>query len=137
MSHKKKKNVGRFTGIPHAVMSHPDYFNLSGNAIKLLLELAMQYNGRNNGKLCAVFTQLKLRGWNSEGTLDRAKKDLLMANLIVRSKVNVFGQNGKSPTYYALTWQPIDEISQFSMDIAPTITPIRKFQMEVANFKAA
>lgn len=129
---KKKTKGGRFAGIPHSVMDHPDYYNLGGNATKLLVELAKQYNGKNNGKLCAVFSQLKLRGWSSQGTLDRAKKELLKANLIVTTKVNVFGQNGKSPMYFALTWQNIDEIPGFEMDVKSTRKPLRAFSLETS-----
>lgn len=137
MSHFRKKTKVRFAGIPHSVMQHPDYYKLSGNAVKLLVELAMQYNGRNNGKLCAVFSQLRVRGWNSQGTLDRAKKELLKADLIVKTKINTFGQNGKSPTYYAITWQKIDEIVGFHMDVKATSKPLRVFSLEHKNTKAA
>jgi len=137
MSQYKSKNKGRFAGIPHKVMEHPDYYNLSGNAIKLLVELAKQYNGKNNGKLCAVFSQLKMRGWNSQGTLDRAKKELLKTNLIAITKINTFGQNGKSPMYFALTWNNIDEINGFEMDVKATTKPIRQFSIENFDRKAA
>lgn len=137
MSHFKHKNKGRFAGIPHSVMEHPDYYNLSGNAIKLLLEIVMQYNGANNGKLCAVFSQLNKRGWKSQGTLDRAKKELLRANLITITKICMFGQNGKAPLYFAITWQNVDEIKGFTMDIEPTKTPLRAFSLENSILKAA
>lgn len=137
MSQIKRKKTGRFILIPHSVMNHPNYYNLSGNAIKLLAELVKQYNGRNNGKLCAIFSQLKLRGWKSQGTLDRAKKELIKANLIFITKVSTFGQSGKSPMYFAVAWQNIDEINGFKMDVEPTRKPIRAFSLENLDTKAA
>lgn len=130
MSRSKSQNKGRFAGIPHAVMDHPDYQRLSGNQIKLLLDLAKQYNGRNNGKLCAVFSQMKAAGWRSETTLNNAKKGLIESNMVTVTKRSVFGQSGKQPNYYALNWQPIDEVVGFKMDVEPTTKPVRQFGIE-------
>lgn len=122
----------RFAGIPHHVMNHPDYYNLSGSATKLLVEFARQYNGRNNGKLCAVFSQLKSRGWRSEATLRKALVELNNSNLIVLTKQGRFGEGGRTPNYYALTWAAIDDIPMFTLDVEPTISPLRRFLQQVA-----
>jgi len=37
---KGRKDAGRFAGVPHAVMRHPDYIELSSNAKVLLFEMA-------------------------------------------------------------------------------------------------
>ena len=43
-----------FFFLPDMVLNHPDFFNLSGNAMKLLIMIGAQYNGKNNGDLqCA------------------------------------------------------------------------------------
>lgn len=134
---KIKQNKVRFAGIPHVVMEHPDYYSLSGNAAKLLLQIAKQYNKTNNGKLCIIYNQLKHYGWRSSGTLDRAKKELLEANLITISRHSVFGSDGKKPVYYALTWLPVNEIYGFEMDIQPTQIPLRQFSLELRKLKVA
>lgn len=126
---KRFKSKERFAGIPHAVMNHSDYIGLGANSIKLLLEAARQYNGRNNGKICFVWSQISKRGWKSKETLQTAKNELLTNNLLIISKYGGF-LNGKGlPQYYALTWQAIDEITGFDMDIEPTNTAVRSFKV--------
>jgi hypothetical protein len=126
---KKGKSRERFAGIPHIVMNHIDYIELSGSATKLLLEAARQYNGRNNGKLCFVWSQMKERGWKSKTTLSKSIKELIANNLIVISKYGGL-LNGKGiAQYYALTWQQIDEINGFETDIESTIVPVRSFRI--------
>lgn len=126
---KRFKPKERFAGIPHIVMSHPDYIGLGGNAVKLLLEGARQYNGRNNGKLCFPWSQMSKRGWRSQETLQTAKNKLLANNLLVISKYGGFLNGRGVPQYYAITWQSIDEIVGFNMDIEPTNTPVRIFKI--------
>jgi len=126
---KRFRSKERFAGIPHTVMNHIDYIDLNGNAIKLLLEAARQYNGRNNGKLCFPWSQMSKRGWRSQETLQTAKNKLLANNLLIISKYGGF-INGKGvPQYYAITWQVIDEIIGFDMDIELRNSPIRSFKI--------
>lgn len=117
--------------IPKDVMEHPDYYELSGNGVKLLNEVARQYTTYNNGKLCIVWSQLKGRGFKSQTTLNRAKKELLDRNLIMLTKRGYFSQGARLPNYYALTWARIDEISGFDMDVPPSSKAIRLFKQNV------
>ena len=94
----------QFVGVPTVVTDHPDFINLSAIAVKLLLNLARQFNGYNNGDLCATLSLLKPRGWNSNSQLTKAKKELLAANLITQTRQ---GGLHMGPNLYALTWQPI------------------------------
>jgi hypothetical protein len=127
---RHNKSKGHFAGVPDKVMLHPDYIGLSFSAKTLLFEFALEYRGKNNGKLCAIYSQLKLRGWKSEATLRKAIKELLDAKLIEVSKVGMYGNGGRKPNFYALTWQPVDEIIGFTMDIEPRVIPIRRFSIE-------
>lgn len=120
----------RFAGIPHDVMDHKDYRNLSGGAVKLLLELTRQYNGRNNGDLTLAFSVLKKRGFGSKSTLAINTKKLLEANLIIRARDGSFSKDGGCCALYALTWQPINELPEKRLDVMPTTAPPRKFSME-------
>lgn len=115
-----------FAGIPRAVIEHPDYQSLHGNAVKLLVDLAYQYRGKNNGDLTASWSVLKRRGWSSQTTLAKALKQLLGANLITCTRQGKFMNPGGYPTLYALNWQPIDECGG-KLDVDPTTTPPRKF----------
>lgn len=94
-----------FVRIPHFVLRSPQWAALSGSAVKLLLELAGQYNGRNNGDLSATYTDLRERGWASNDTLQRALKELEACAWIVRTR-----QGGRhiGCNLYAVTWEPVD-----------------------------
>ena len=76
----------RYAGIPHDVMGSAPYCGASGNALKLLLELARQYNGYSNGDLSAAFSVLKSRGWRSKRTLSRCLTELMERGLIVKTR---------------------------------------------------
>ena len=128
---KSRGSSGHFAGVPDKVMQHPDYISLSYSAKALLFEFALQYRGKNNGKLCAIYSQLKPRGWKSEATLRKALKELSTAKLLEVSKYGMYGNGGRQPNYYAITWQPVDHINGFKMDIEPTIKPIRQFTVEL------
>ena len=128
---KHNKSRGHFAGVPTAVMTHPDYYQLGFSARSLLFEFALQYRGNNNGKLCAVHSQLKDRGWNSDTTLRNNIKELITAKLIVKTKHGLYGAGKRLPNYYAITWQPIDNIKGFDMEVSATVTPIRKFSIEL------
>ena len=52
----KQYKKGTFLSLPHDVMDHHDFLSLTSRACKLLLDLGRQYNGFNNGDLCAAFS---------------------------------------------------------------------------------
>jgi len=124
---------GGFAGIPRKVMKSADYMSLSGNAVKLLLELASQYKGRkaaNNGDLTCAWSILSQRGFNSKATVQRSKSELLQRQLVKEIRKGVAGVDGRRVcSLYAVTWQPLDE--QFYPDgtpkhnKAPTDIPLR------------
>ena len=51
------------------VLENPDYYNLSTKSKALLIEIAYQYNGKNNGDMTVARKILKTRGWNRDATL--------------------------------------------------------------------
>jgi hypothetical protein len=124
---------GRFAGIPHSVMESESYYLSSGNALKLLLELAKQYNGYNNGDLSAAFSVLKSRGWRSKKTLARCLAELIERELIVRTREGWFSNPGGRCALYGLTWLRIDECDGKDLEVGPTASPYRSFGAE--NFK--
>ena len=94
-----------FVGIPKVCMNHQNYIALSMPAKVLLHEFCYQYNGYNNGDLCAAFSILSERGWKSKGTVNRAITELKVREWIVVSR-----QGGRNQcSLYALTFQAIDE----------------------------
>ena len=63
---KGRKESGRFTLLPHAVLNTDDYIGLSTKSKALLVDLAYQYNGKNNGDLTAAMAILRDRGWKRD-----------------------------------------------------------------------
>ena len=83
MARNKHKQTASFAGIPRVVMQCPDYINLSGNAVRLLNEMAYQFKGWNNGDLCPAWTPMKERGFRSKSTLTKAIKALVAAEMML------------------------------------------------------
>jgi hypothetical protein len=127
---KGRKESGRFVGLPFCVLKSNDYIDLSYKSKALLIDLALQYNGKNNGDLTAAFAILKKRGWVREATIFSAVQELILANLIIRTREGKFQNPHSRCALYALAWQPIDECNGKDLDIGPTVTPPRKFSLE-------
>ena len=114
---KGRQTTGSFLGLPHHVLDHDNFRTLSPKATKLLIDIAAQYRGSNNGDLCATFSLMKNRGRNSSDQLDKSKKELIKWDVIQLTR-----QGGRNKcNLYALTWFPIDECKG-KLDIASTIT---------------
>lgn len=130
---KDRNESGGFGGLPRSVWKHPDYKRLSGGAVKLLMELACQYRGKNNGDLTTAYSVLKDRGFNSKDTITRAKNELLAAKLIIQTRQGRFINPGAQCELYALSWKSIDECSGKHLETKPTSTPPRAFSLENTN----
>lgn len=122
----RSRKASRFAQLPHSLLDSPDYINLSGNAIKLLIELLKQYNGFNNGDLSPSYTLMSTRGFKSKATLHSKIQELLNANMIELTRTG--GKNRAS--LYALTWLPIDECPRKRLEIGPTKHAARNFALE-------
>ena len=115
---KGRRDSGTFTAIPHAVQDSANWHACSGTAIKLLCDLARQYNGSNNSDLGASMTVLAPRGWKSPSTLNHALHELRHYGMIVLTR-----QGGLNmPSLYAVTWHAIDACKG-KHDCAATTTP--------------
>lgn len=114
-------------------MNNPSFTNLGGTATKLLLVMAYHYKGKNNGDLSVSWSLMKAFGFKSEATLSRAVKELLEAELIIRTREGRFLNPGGQCALYALSWLPIDECEGKRLEVKPTITPPRKFSLELVK----
>ena len=107
---KRRRNMGRqttqpFLSLPHNVLYHDSFRTLSPRATKLLIDIAAQYRGYNNGDLCAPLSVMRKRGWKSSDQLFKARKELLDRGLILTSR-----QGGLNKcSLFALTWFQIDD----------------------------
>ena len=116
---RDNRERGRFLALPHAVLTSAAYLSLSPHGIKLLIDLGAQYNGRNNGDLCAAWKLMRPRGWRSEETLAKAKKELLRTQLIVETRK---GWRPNRASLYALTFFALNYCAG-KLDFAPAGFP--------------
>jgi hypothetical protein len=103
---KGRSENGPFTAIPHAIQDSENWRRCSATAIKLLLALARQFNGTNNGDLCASLSVLGPRGWNAPETIATALRELRHYGLLMLTRQ---GGLHMGPNLYALTWHPIHD----------------------------
>lgn len=107
----KGRQSGRrsFAGIPRHVMDSDDFRYLSANAVRLLLWLAYQYKGNNNGDLSATHTQAQSWGIAGKATLTKVLGELQARRFLVLTRQGKFTNPGGRCALYALSWVPIDE----------------------------
>lgn len=118
-SSKKRKgnrnDLGPFVMLHWVVMDSPGYRRASHTARSLLLDIARQYTGKNNGRLTASAKYLKPLGWTSNDTIARAKRELVDCGLLVETRK---GARPNKAAWYALTWRVLDQVT--GLDIDPT-----------------
>ena len=125
---KGRQTTSSFLQLPHHVLDHEVFKTLSKRATKLVIDIASQYRGHNNGDLCAPFSLMRKRGWNSSDQLEKAKKELIEKDVILVAR-----QGGRNKAnLYALTWFPIDECNG-KLDIASTKTAPVKWRSQLPS----
>ncbi|MBV6847564.1 hypothetical protein KWH29_19785 [Xanthomonas campestris pv. paulliniae] len=131
-ANKRAKFKGRSKGAPflaieHRIADSEEFGRLSGNAVKLLLELARQYRPGKNGDLSIPWSLLRTRGWRSQGTVQDAKRELLESGWIVETR-----KGGKHLcSLFAISYYAIDE-SEKHGETATTLPPNLWRQKQVA-----
>lgn len=113
--------------IPESVLLSAESHSVTGEAIRLLLALAAQYKGRNNGNLCAALSVLRQYGFNSADTIARALAQLTEAGLIIRTREGAFQGESSKCALYAVAWKAIDECPGKDLTVSPTKAPPRLF----------
>ena len=116
---KHGRDGGQFAAIPHNVLNSHAYLSLGAYAVKLLIDMLVQFRGSNNGDLCASFSVMQKRGWRSKETLQNAKKELIEACLIVETRK---GMRPNKASLYAVTWHPLDTCGG-KLDMSPQAFP--------------
>ena len=105
---KNRKAPERYSGgyslIPHDVLDSPAYTSCSPRAKALLIDVARQHNGRNNGHMQLTQTWLARRGWKSVDQINKGWRELIQHNLIYQTKQ---GGLNNGPNFFALTWYPV------------------------------
>lgn len=130
---KNRRDPGRFIMLPLPVLESGAYRTLGFSARALMLDIASQYMGQNNGQLLAGWTFMQSRGWRSNRTLIDAKRELLSSGALV-----IETRMGKFPStsgWFACTWWPLDWCE--GMEIAVRDFPRGKYRQEGAAQNAS
>ena len=77
-----RKKSGTFSSLPHHVQDSKSFCSLSPKAVKLLINMLRDFNGRNNGDLSSALGIMKHRGWKSDSHIVLARKELAEKGLI-------------------------------------------------------
>jgi hypothetical protein len=111
---KAKRDGHQYLALPHIVIDSPSYRELGYPARALLIDIARQYTGTNNGRLVACAKYLKPMGWNSNDTVSRALAELKAAGLLIETRM---GMRPNRAAWFALGWYELD--ASVGMDIDP------------------
>lgn len=120
----------QFLKLPRPVYNSENFKKLTTKAIKLLIDIAIQYNGYNNGDLHASFELMKKRGWSSSATLNVAKRELEYYGFIELTRQGCLGRC----SLYAVAWESIDECNG-KIDCLPTKTASMSFREAKKAFR--
>jgi hypothetical protein len=119
MKDRKSKGSERFVGVPFWVMNHPSFRAASHRSRALLLDVLLQYNGRNNGSLVICDKALKPLGWNSRDGLTKAKRELVELGLLVETRQ---GAKPNRAAWYALSWRQLDVKDGLDINVRSYVT---------------
>lgn len=100
-----KRDSGLFVAIPHDVIDSTTYRQLGYTSRALLVDLARQYTGTNNGRIVACNKYLKPLGWNSHATVTKSLRELLDSGLLVQTRL---GMRPNRAAWFALAWYQLD-----------------------------
>ena len=137
MARKRKDNRwndidgGKAFTVPYTLLRHPNFYRLSAYGHKLLMDLARQYTGFNNGYLCSSWALMSEAGWNSENTVRKAMRELEHYRLIERTR-----QGGRNrANLHAFTWRRIDAKANDFLDVSQTMKPSDSWKEERPEFE--
>ena len=131
-SRKRFKNRlarGSFITVRKDILNHSNYHSLSHRAARLLWDLFVQFNGKNNGDFSATYSDFREKGWSSNSQLIKAREELIAKGWIVISR---HGGLNMGCHLYAVTWESIHEC-EGKLDIDPTSTPLNYWRDDRRN----
>jgi hypothetical protein len=109
------RDSGGFVALPWAVIDSPAYRGVSVHARALLIDIARQLRGDNNGMLLCSRAHMAPLGWKSVDMLVKARDALLAAKLIHQT---VQGHRPNKASWYAVTWISLDKLDGYDADLA-------------------
>jgi hypothetical protein len=118
---KRAKIKGRFVALPHSVLESDQFVGLNHASVRLLLLIAKQYRGDNNGRLVACPSYFEPLGWRSRASATRCLDELIKSRLICRVRIGT----RQVPAWYALAWWPCDWAPATNGHLAGDYAPFR------------
>jgi hypothetical protein len=111
---KRDDPNGAVIVIPHYVLNSASYKTLSGNAVRLLFDIGVQYNGKdNNGSLLASWRYMhEKRGWTSASSLRSALTELEERQLIIKT---VQGHRPNKASWFAIGWAALGNMNKLEI----------------------
>ena len=110
---RDKRDSGPFLALPMSVLGSPGYRQAGHVARSMLIDIAMQYTGHNNGKLVACAKYVEPIGWNSNATVLRAVRELLACGLLIETRK---GARPNKAAWFALSWLDLDQGQGLDID---------------------
>jgi hypothetical protein len=114
----RKITGGRFAKLPLMVLETPAVTTLNHAAFRVLVLLAAQYNGHNNGAIGLTANQAAQAGISSDSTLYRSLRELQERRLI--QETYPASRVPPRPTMWALTWMPLNNTDYSNETRKPT-----------------
>lgn len=112
---RRKRHKGFFAALPVELMEHDAYRTLGYFERCVLVALAAEYRGGNNGGLALTYAQARDRyGLRSKNRFYDALKELEWRGLIRRTWAARLRQYSDGPSRYLIEWQEIDELPQYN-----------------------
>ncbi|HEX7348998.1 MAG TPA: hypothetical protein VF264_05060 [Rhodanobacteraceae bacterium] len=101
----RSERKDRFALIPSEVIHSDNWARASKPCRALIVDVASQYSGGNNGDLTASITVLRPLGWTSPGTIKALLVEADYYGLLVQTR-----QGGLliGASLYALGWKPVN-----------------------------
>jgi hypothetical protein len=101
----RRERKERFALIPCEVIHSENWAHASKPCRALIVDVASQYQGHNNGDLTASITVLRPLGWTSPGTIKALLREATYYGLLVQTR-----QGGLliGASLYALGWKPVN-----------------------------
>jgi hypothetical protein len=97
-----------FAAIPLEVLTSDACRTLPAYAVRVLLAIAAQYRGRNNGDLALTYATARPFGVVSKKQLVASLAALLDRGLIQKTRQG--GKKPLGPSLYAISWQCVDDL---------------------------
>lgn len=104
MNSKGRRSRPSGVWMQHRVLESTNFITLTPKAVKLLMQVAAEYKGSNNGDFCVTWKLMEPKGWSSKSQLAEAREELLHYGFLELTR-----QGGRhKASLYAVTWESID-----------------------------